>query len=147
MIALDDASPTDAGAVGAILSEFTATTDWMPQIHSQAQDLAHAGEIIDRGWVTVARQQNTVVGFAACNGPELNALYVAQAARGHGIGSVLIEHLRRDRAFLTLWTFQANLGAQRFYRRHGFVEMQRTDGQNNDEKLPDMRFDWKKEMH
>ena len=43
---------------------------------------------------------------------------------------------------LGLWTFQANLRAQAFYRQNGFVEDDRTDGDGNDEKLPDVHFTW-----
>ena len=53
-LTLRPATPTDAGAVGAILSEFVDDTAWMPRIHTRAEDLAHAGDLITRGWVTVA---------------------------------------------------------------------------------------------
>ena len=65
MIRLRKARSTDAGAVGAILSEFIDTTDWMPRIHTRAEDLAHAGALIARGWVTVAERDGNVLGFAA----------------------------------------------------------------------------------
>ena len=43
------AHPLDAGAVVRILSEFIDTTDWMPRLHSRAEDLGFAGTMIDRG--------------------------------------------------------------------------------------------------
>ena len=43
---------------------------------------------------------------------------------------------------LTLWTFQANDGARRFYAREGFREVEFTDGAGNAEKLPDVRLEW-----
>lgn len=145
MTALRAARPMDAGAVGTILSEFVDATDWLPRIHSRAEDLAHAGEMIARGWVTVAEHAGKIVGFSACNGDELNALYVAKPARGRGVGTQLLTHLQTQAPRLVLWTFQANLRAQNFYRRHGFDEVLRTDGAGNDEKLPDIRFKWRKE--
>jgi ribosomal protein S18 acetylase RimI-like enzyme len=45
-------------------------------------------------------------------------------------------------AGLQLWVFETNVGAQRFYRRHGFVEVERTDGAGNEEKAPDIRMAW-----
>lgn len=139
------ARSTDAGAVGAILSEFIDTTDWMPRIHTRAEDLSFAGMMIARGWVTVAEGAAGVEGFAACDGPEVNALYVAQEARGQGVGGRLLSTLKEGRNTLELWTFQRNTQAQKFYLRHGFVEVTRTDGARNDEKLPDIRYIWKKE--
>ena len=86
-----------------------------------------------------------VLGFAACDGEELDALYVAEAARRQGVGTALLERLKAKRDRLTLWTFQANEGAQRFYRREGFAEVERTNGTRNDEQLPDVRYVWHRE--
>lgn len=139
---LRPALSTDAGRVGGILSEFVDMTPWMPRIHTRAEDLAHAGAMITRGWVMVAETQRGVAGFSACNRGDLNALYVAAGVRGQGIGSALLRHLQQHETQIWLWTFQANLGAQAFYLRHGFFETQRTDGAANDEHLPDIRFEW-----
>lgn len=145
MIRLRAARSLDAGAVGMILSEFIDTTPWMPRIYSRAQDLAHAGNMIDLGWVTLAEDAQEVVGFAAQQDAEVHALYVAERARGRGVGSDLLRQAQAAAPRLNLWTFQANLGAQRFYLRHGFREVLRTAGEANDEGLPDIRYDWQKE--
>jgi GNAT superfamily N-acetyltransferase len=145
MIRFRAARSTDAGSVGAILSEFVQTTDWMPQLHTGAEDIAHAGVMIERGWVTVAEDNDMVVAFAARNGRDLDALYVAEFMRGQGVGTALLDLLKTDADALELWTFQANGGAQRFYIRHGFQEVERTGGASTDEKLPDVRFLWKRE--
>jgi ribosomal protein S18 acetylase RimI-like enzyme len=73
----------------------------------------------------------------------VDQLYVDSSATGQGLGSELIElakTLRPDG--LQLWTFATNIGAQRFYRRHGFVVAETTDGAGNEEKAPDIRFIW-----
>jgi len=145
MSILRHARSTDAGKIGAILSEFTDTTDWMPAIHTRAEDVAHAGTLIARGWVIIADVERVVVGFAACDGARLNALYVAKHARGKGVGSALLQHLQQVQPKLRVWTFQANTRAQTFYERHGFAEVTRTDGADNDEKLPDIRLEWQRE--
>ena len=38
--------------------------------------------------------------------------------------------------------FQSNDGARRFYRRHGLVELETTDGSSNEERSPDVRMAW-----
>jgi GNAT superfamily N-acetyltransferase len=135
----------DAGAVGAILSEFVDTSDWMPRIHTRAEDIAHAARMIDLGRVHVAEDNGKVVGFCARNGDDLDALYVASEKRGQGVGASLLRRAQTVVNRLELWTFQANEGAQRFYLRHGFVELQRTDGSGNDERLPDIQYEWQRE--
>lgn len=146
MTHLRAARTTDAGTVGAILSEFAETTGWMPSLHTGAQDIAHAGELIDRGWVTVAERDGRVIGFIACDGAEIDALYVARRERGHGLGSALLTDVCAKATKLSLWTFEANVRAIVFYERNGFVETARTDGATTDEKLPDVRFEWQREV-
>ena len=140
---LRPARSTDPGKIGAILSEFIDTTDWMPRIHTRAEDVSFCASMIDRGWVTVA-QQDRVCGFLAQAGDEVNCLYVTNDAQGQGIGKVLLDHAKDTVDRLELWTFQANERARRFYAREGFVETDLTGGQRNDEKLPDVFLVWER---
>ena len=137
------ARPTDAGRVGAILSAFTDDTPWMPRIHSRAEDLGHAGLMIDRGWVTVA-EDGAVQGFVAREGDLIHALYVDAGARGQGVGARLLARMQSEAGALRLWTFAANDRAQAFYARHGFAEAARGDGSGNDEGLPDILMTWER---
>ncbi|ATY09463.1 N-acetyltransferase [Amycolatopsis sp. AA4] len=92
-------------------------------------------------WVAVV--ESTVVGLLVLEGAELSQLYLDPPRRGHGIGDRLVDlakQLRPDG--LTLWTFQINEPAQRFYRRHGFAAVEYTDGQRNEEGEPDVRYVW-----
>ena len=145
---LRPARPTDAGRVGAILSQFIDATPWMPRLHSRAQDVAFAGRMIDKGWVTVAEAGpgDAVCGFLAVDAAdaEVQALFVEAAARGGGIGTSLLAAAKAENAALSLWTFEANHGALRFYARHGFRETTRGDGSANEEGLPDVRLEWRR---
>ena len=143
-LVLRAARSTDAGRVGAILSAFIDDTPWMPRVHTRAEDLAFAGQMIERGWVTVAQLGGRVVGFVAHKEPEVVALYVDDACRGRGFGTALMRKLQQDRDELRLWTLQVNETAQEFYSRRGFVEIERTDGRGNDEGLPDIRLEWRR---
>jgi ribosomal protein S18 acetylase RimI-like enzyme len=44
---------------------------------------------------------------------------------------------------LQLWVFQKNVGARRFYERHGFRLVELTDGAGNEENEPDARYEWR----
>ncbi len=147
------AQPTDAGAVAAILSQFIDTTDWMPRLYSRAEDLSFAGLMVDRGWVLVAEpagQGEGVAGFMALHEGFIHALYVAREYRGQGVGQGLLDRAKDGAARLELTTFQANIGAQRFYARAGFREAGRGDGRGqgsvNDEGLPDIRLIWERSV-
>lgn len=141
------AQPTDAGAVGAILSQFITQTDWMPRLYSAAQELAFAGTMIDRGWVSVAEPDGHgagISGFLAMDAGYIHALYVSAEQRGQGVGRSLLEHAQSRVARLELHTFQCNTAAQRFYGRAGFREAGRGDGSANDEGLPDILLVWER---
>lgn len=142
---LRPARSTDAGKVGGILSAFIDDTPWMPRVHTRAEDVGFAGHLIDKGWVTVAESAEHVTGFIACDGKMVQALYVTASARRNGVGSALLRYVQGQCEALTLWTFLANTEAQAFYADHGFVVAEETDGSGNDEGLPDLRFEWKRE--
>ena len=124
-----------------ILGGWIGATDWMPKLHTPAQDLWFCGHLIETTQVFVIRMPE-VRGFLARQGDEVPALYLAHDARGQGLGKALLDRAKQDRDRLELWTFQANPRAIRFYQREGFVEDHRTTGAGNDESLPDMRLIW-----
>ena len=139
---LRPASPLDAGRLGAMITASRAAQPWMPALHSAAEDIAFAGMMIDRGWVTVALLDDTPAGFLARDGSYIHSLYIAPFAQGQGAGAALLSDAKTHSETLDLWTFQANRGAQRFYRREGFRPTEETNGANNEEGLPDVRFQW-----
>jgi GNAT superfamily N-acetyltransferase len=83
-----------------------------------------------------------VVAFMALAGDWIGHLYVAPEHTGHGIGTELLALAKQRRPHrLDLWTFESNTGARRFYERHGFGAVDRTDG-DNEEGAPDVRYRW-----
>ena len=140
---LRPARSTDAGATGTILHDFSRENDWMPELHSCAETIAFCGRMIDQGWVTVAETQAGVVGFLALDGTEIHSLYLAAPSRGQGVGQELLEFAKSGQNELSLYAFQANEQACRFYERNGFAEIARSDGSRNDENLPDIRYIWR----
>jgi enamine deaminase RidA (YjgF/YER057c/UK114 family)/GNAT superfamily N-acetyltransferase len=85
-----------------------------------------------------------VAGVMVLNGGELSQLYLAPHRRGQGLGDRFVALAKeRSPGGLTLWTFQVNGPAHRFYERHGFVAVERTDGRGNEEGEPDVRYVWR----
>ncbi|UUV06791.1 GNAT family N-acetyltransferase [Ruegeria sp. YS9] len=144
-VLLRPARPTDAGTIGTILHGFARENDWMPELHSCAETIAFCGRMIDQEWVTVAETEAGVVGFLALDGREIHSLYLDVSVRGRGIGQQLLDHAKSARSELSLYAFQDNARACRFYERNGFAEVARSDGADNDENLPDILFVWRSE--
>lgn len=137
------ATPAEAPAIANILTGWIAATPWIPRVHSRRSEKEFARILVDRGWTKVARDRGRALGFLARDGAEVHALYLSPAARGQGIGKALLDEAKAVCPELSLYAFQANEGACRFYRREGFSEEFRTDGAGNDEHLPDIRFRWR----
>jgi GNAT superfamily N-acetyltransferase len=73
----------------------------------------------------------------------LDQLYVDPRRTGQGIGSNMIELAKHHHPEgLTLWTFAANVRAQRFYESHGFEPGEHTDGAANEEGAPAIHYHW-----
>lgn len=141
MTRLRAARPGDIPAMAKILQDWLDGTDWLPDLYSLEETHGFLRHLFDNHEITVAEGE-TVLGFLCLNGDEIPALYISAANRRAGIGKLLIDAAKQARSHLSLWTFQANSGAQAFYSRHGFREVERTDGARNDEKLPDIRLEW-----
>ena len=138
------AQPTDAGTTGMILYQAFQEDPDTSEIYAPVEAIAFCGTMIDRGWMTVAVQEGRVAGFMALAGGEICALYLAETARGLGIGQQLLDLARQSHSKLSLRAAQSNRAAQRFYLRHGFAEMERSTGQDSDERLPDITYVWNK---
>lgn len=143
-LTLRPARTTDAGRIGDILHGFAREHDWMPELYSGAEAIACCGWMIDQNWVTVAETNAGVVGFLALNGTEIHSLYLTPSECGRGIGRRLLDQAKSKREELSLFAFQANQRACRFYERNGFIEVARSDGAGNDENLPDIKYVWRR---
>jgi GNAT superfamily N-acetyltransferase len=139
------AQPEDVPALAAILSDWIVETGWMPVLHTEAETRAFMRHLVLTCEVTVAGLA-APVGFVAREGEEVRCLYLAPGARGMGLGKALLDGAKARSDRLSLWAFQANVRAVDFYHREGFAEVARTDGQGNDERLPDLRMVWERAM-
>lgn len=92
--------------------------------------------------VWVAEEDDSVVGLLVLDGVWVDQLYVDADRTGRGFGSQLLEMAKKLRpGGLELSTFQSNHRAQRFYERHAFEIVGRTDG-DNEEAAPDLHYRW-----
>lgn len=100
--------------------------------------------VLPREETWVAERGGAVVGVLALTPGWIDQLYLDPGVRGQGIGDRLVALAKeRQPGGLELWTFQVNGPAQRFYERHGFVAVERTDGARNEEREPDVRYEWR----
>jgi len=120
---------------------------YAPSAHSEPEVREWVARIlVPSGGVTVAELHGQVIGVMATarSGPVswVNQMAVDPGLVNQGIGSLLLAHAVRTLAPpIRLYTFQANTGARRFYERHGFLPLEFTDGQANEEHCPDVLYE------
>jgi GNAT superfamily N-acetyltransferase len=146
-LALRRAEPGDSVAVaGLYTAARAAAVPMMPAaLHTGEEDRAWFAAQLARPdlelWV--AERDGELLGYAMLTRVWLDHLFVRADATGGGVGSVLLDLVKSLRPDgFSLWVFETNAGARRFYARHGLVELERTDGSANEERAPDIRMAW-----
>lgn len=94
-----------------------------------------------------AEEGGRLVGVIAFLEDWIDQLYVLPEAQGRGIGTRLLEVAKAAYPALSLWTFQRNAAARRFYEKHGFLVVDESDGAGNEEKEPDVLYKWEARLH
>ncbi|MFI9805324.1 GNAT family N-acetyltransferase [Streptomyces sp. NPDC052301] len=146
-VVLRRAVAVDAGAAADVyLRSFDAAlpTVVRPRTDDDVRD--HIRDVVvpsRETWVAEAAGAG-IVGLMVLRDDLLSQLYLAPEWRGRGIGDRFVALAKeRSPGGLTLWTFQVNRPAHRFYERHGFVAVEYTDGSGNEEREPDVRYVWR----
>ncbi|WP_051277409.1 GNAT family N-acetyltransferase [Marmoricola sp. URHB0036] len=108
------------------------------QVRAWVQDLPARGQEI---WV--ATRDDTVLGFLSLRGSWVPLLFVHPERPGRGVGAALIDLAKglRPHGF-GLRVHEANTRARDFYRRHGLIELESTDGSSYDDDAPDVQMAW-----
>jgi len=118
---------------------------FVPQLHTPEEDAWWFAErLFAANEVWLAEDIEGAAGYVAFRPDFIEHLFVRPDMQGAGLGFQLLEKAREACSEVTLWTFQQNRAARRFYERHGFVVALETDGADNEEKLPDVLYRWRR---
>ena len=130
----------DAGGIAAVFSSSFRLLTFLPVLHTvdRLQNV-----ILKECEVMVAESDAGIVSFLARHGEEIRLLYSHPDLIGSGAGSLLLDAVKNSGVVaLELWCFQANERARRFYEERGFRAVRFTDGRDNEEMAPDVRYRW-----
>ena len=118
---------------------------FLPTLHTPEDDAWWFSErLFATNEVWLAEEGEGAIGYIAFRPDFIEHLFIRPEAQGEGLGPRLLEKAMEAAAELSLWTFQQNLRARRFYERHGFVVVTETDGADNEEKMPDVLYRWRR---
>lgn len=121
-----------AGTIPPTVHDDAETRNWVAQFVIASLDC----------WLAVG-PSGALAGMLVLDQDWIDQLYVDPRLTSAGIGATLMAVAKRERPDgLRLWTFVSNEGARRFYLRHGFHEVDRSDGSRNEERAPDIQYAW-----
>lgn len=110
-------------------------------LSEQRQYFEH--QVVPQHELRLAVNNQRLLGFIAASPTVVSQLYVRVGYQRMGIGSQLLDWAKQQSAgSLSLYTFECNQAARRFYAQHGFVMMER--GFESFWQLPDLKFLWKR---
>lgn len=117
---------------------------FLPMLHTIEENKRFiANVILKECEVTVAEDETGIVAFLVLWGEEVRLLYTRPDRIGMGAGTQLIDAAKASGiGALELWCFQANERARRFYEARGFHAIRFSDGAQNEEQMPDIRYRW-----
>jgi GNAT superfamily N-acetyltransferase len=137
-VSIAPAIAEDLDELSSLLGElFSEESDFRPDKEKQLRGLRLIFEQPNRGRVFVLRRDHSIVGMinllftiSTAEGGFvilLEDLVIHREYRGHGYGSMLLEHaieFAKQKNFrrITLLTDRPELRSQNFFRKHGFYE-------------------------
>lgn len=138
----------EADQAAAVLREsFDRALPTLAGLHTPDEDRWFVRERLFRDcqmWGFFAEAK--LLGIIAFRDAWIDQLYIVPDWQRRGIGTALLKVAQDRFDQLSLWTFQRNKTALRFYEKHGFVAIRETDGSRNEEKDPDVMYSWQRAL-
>ncbi len=140
------ATAADADAIAAVFSRSYRLLTFLPVLHTLEEDRAFiADRIMPVCEVLVAEHADRIVSFLAREAELIRLLFTDPDFIGRGAGDRLLNAVKMNGPpVLELWCFRANVQARAFYEARAFSAVEFTDGRNNEERLPDVRYRWER---
>lgn len=143
------ATQADAEAVAQVyLTSRKKFVSFAPVAHSDEAVFQWIRDtLIPTNQVTAVEKDGKIIGMMALSTDGetgwIDQLYLHPDVVGCGIGTQLVEQAKAELGSpIQLYTFQENQVASRFYERNGFKTIQYGDGSGNEEKCPDVLYEW-----
>ncbi len=141
-LTLRRAEPEDIASLAAMCLASRRAASMPPVTRTEAQVRERLAARVAEGSVWVA-ESGALEGMLDLANGWLESLYVAPGRWRRGVGSALLDLAKASSPEgFGLWVFADNEPARAFYRLHGLVELEQTDGADNDEGVPDVRVVW-----
>ena len=130
-----------AGMAAAHRQAMRISLPFLPELHTADEDQWFMRErLMTTNEVWVAEVDGEIAGYVGFHEGWIDHLYIHPDHQRCGLGPVLLSKALEDGSDRRLWTFQQNARARAFYEKHDFVAELFTEGEDNEEKMPDVRY-------
>ena len=145
---LRQATADDAEAIAQIYFASFRLLAFLPMLHDLDSYRWYVANRMLKEWtVTVAEDETGIVSFLGLWDQEVGHCYTRPDRIGQGAGTQLMQMAQASGvAALELSSFQANTRPRRFYEARGFHAVRFTDGSDNEERMPDVRYRWERPL-
>ncbi|WP_283426929.1 GNAT family N-acetyltransferase [Shimia sagamensis] len=139
-VAVRRAVEADVPAMAQIVCDWEAATEWMTSPYAPAEIAEFIREAMPEREIWVAG--DPIEGYLSfdVNVSRVGGLYCRKT--GAGVGKALMDKAKSGRGFVWLTTHEPNEKAQKFYKREGFEEVSRHDGEIQ-ESVREVRMEWR----
>ena len=120
------AGACDGRSCAEIVRDWSLETPWLGPLNdfeSVVQWWTGCLLHVDTSWV--CEDNGKVVGFCVRQDDNITGLYVSRDARARRIGKHLLDMAKVDREWITVWAYEQNPRARKYYRRADCVEISR----------------------
>jgi GNAT superfamily N-acetyltransferase len=139
------AKPADAEQIVSLWlrSRRASVPSIPPPVHTDDEVMSwFATVVLNQRETWIVEESAGITAVLVLQAGWIDQLYVDPDHTGRRLGTRLLDLAKQlNPEGLDLWTFESNLGARRFYERHGFIAVAATDN-DNEEGAPDVRFHW-----
>ena len=135
---LRKACESDIKCMVNIVENWIKSTNWMPKRFSSVAltEIMIKALPIREIWV-LGTPIRGYISFNPVNA-QVMGLYVKKP--GYGDGKLLLDKVKEDRDYISLWSHSKNVAAHRFYSREGFSFV--TSIKKGSDGIAEMQFQW-----
>ena len=145
-IKIKKASLSDASDIIEIFNNARSNMKYLPIVHTPSEISQFFTKLISDGNIYIAKKDDSIQGFMEIKDGWLNHLYVTPIFQNTKIGTLLLSKAKEiSPQGLSLWVFEENKDAMRFYEREGFIMVEKREKKTakNEERLPDRKYNWR----
>ena len=111
----------DINSVAGIWLKANLNAHYFISKHYWVSNYELVKKMLAQAEVYVYEDDKIIQGFVGINDKYIEGIFVSDEMQSHGIGKILLDHIKDKKVRLQLNVYQKNVRAISFYQREGFI--------------------------